>query len=113
MQLETVNALAQLIAAIGVIVSLFYLGAQIRQNTRSQRSIVVDSLTSSLINLLGPQAADPKLTRAFASAPDHPNLATVLFGATSPEQVRTNVRSVEVHSSLTREQLAAIHALVD
>jgi hypothetical protein len=32
-QLEAVNAIAQLIAAIGVIVSLFYLAAQIRQNT--------------------------------------------------------------------------------
>ena len=68
MNLETVNAVAQLIAATGVIVSLFYLAAQIRQNTKSQRSVVVDSLTSSLINLLGPQASDPKLTRAFASA---------------------------------------------
>jgi len=66
--LETVNAVAQLIAATGVIVSLFYLAAQIRQNTKSQRSVVVDPLTSSLINLLGPQASDPKLTRAFASA---------------------------------------------
>jgi len=66
--LETVNAVAQLIAATGVIVSLFYLAAQIRQNTKSLRSVVVDSLTSLLINLLGPQASDPKLTRAFASA---------------------------------------------
>ena len=68
MTLETLSALAQLIAAIGVIASLFYLAVQIRQNTRSQRSIVVDSLTSSLINLLGPQASDADLTRAFASA---------------------------------------------
>ena len=41
-KLETVNALAQMIAAIGVIVSLFYLAAQIRQNTRSMR-VLVDS----------------------------------------------------------------------
>ena len=41
-KLEAVNALAQLIAAIGVIVSLFYLAAQIRQNTRSMRAVVVD-----------------------------------------------------------------------
>ena len=67
MKLETINAIAQLIAAIGVIGSLFYLAVQIRQNTRSQRSVVVDSLTSSLIQLLGPQAADPELMRAWAS----------------------------------------------
>jgi len=52
--LETINSIAQIVAAIGVIASLFYLAVQIRQNTRSQRSVVVDSLTSSLIALLGP-----------------------------------------------------------
>jgi len=56
--LETVNAIAQLIAAIGVVASLFYLAVQIRQNTRSQKSVVVDSLTRSLMDLLGPQAHD-------------------------------------------------------
>jgi hypothetical protein len=65
--LETINSVAQIVAAIGVIASLFYLAAQIRQNTKSQRSVVVDSLTSSLIALLGPQA-DPRLMRAFAAA---------------------------------------------
>ena len=68
MSLETISAIAQLVAAVGVIASLFYLAAQIRQNTRSQRSVVVDSLTHSLIALLGPQATDPALTRAFAAA---------------------------------------------
>ena len=68
MSLETINSIAQIVAAIGVVASLFYLGAQIRQNTKSQRSVVVDSLTSSLIALLEPQAADPKLTRSLAAA---------------------------------------------
>ena len=54
MQLEAVNAIAQLIAAIGVIVSLCHLAAQIRQNTRSMRAVVVDSLAHSLVDLLGP-----------------------------------------------------------
>jgi aryl-alcohol dehydrogenase-like predicted oxidoreductase len=48
---------------------------------------------------------------AFAYALDHPNLATVLFGATSPEQLRTNVEAVAVHQSLKPDQLEAIHAL--
>ncbi len=39
-KLEAVNALSQLIAAIGVIVSLFYLAAQIWQNTRSMWMLV-------------------------------------------------------------------------
>jgi hypothetical protein len=64
--LEAINAVAQLIAAIGVIVSLFYLAAQIRQNTRSMRAVVVDSLAHSLIDLLGPQAQNPESLRAFS-----------------------------------------------
>jgi hypothetical protein len=65
--LETINSIAQIVAAIGVIASLFYLAVQIRQNTRSQRSVVVDSLTSSLIVLFGQQAADPTQMRAFVT----------------------------------------------
>jgi hypothetical protein len=65
-KLEAVNALAQLIAAIGVIVSLFYLAAQIRQNTRSMRAVVVDSLAHSLVDLLGPHAQNPESLRAFS-----------------------------------------------
>jgi aryl-alcohol dehydrogenase-like predicted oxidoreductase len=48
---------------------------------------------------------------AFCYALDHPNLASVLFGATSPEQVRTNVGSIAVYRSLDREQLDAVSAL--
>jgi hypothetical protein len=76
-QLETINSIAQIVAAIGVIASLFYLAAQIRQNTKSQRSVVVDSLTSSLIALLGPQSSDPDLTRSFATAVEDWHGATV------------------------------------
>jgi hypothetical protein len=63
--LEAINALAQLIAAIGVIVSLFYLPAQIRQNTRSMRAIVVDSLAESIADLIRPMAENRDLMRAF------------------------------------------------
>jgi hypothetical protein len=38
---ETINAFAPLVAAIGVIASLFYLAAQVRQNTRSMRAMIV------------------------------------------------------------------------
>jgi aryl-alcohol dehydrogenase-like predicted oxidoreductase len=48
---------------------------------------------------------------AFAYALAHPNLATVLFGATTPEQLRANVEAVAVYESLQPDQLEAIHAL--
>ena len=65
MNLEAVNALAQLIAAGGVIASLFYLAAQIRQNTRSMRAVVVDSLAQSIADVIRPMAEDRELMRAF------------------------------------------------
>jgi hypothetical protein len=80
--LETISAIAQLVAAFGVVASLFYLAVQIRQNTRSQRSVVVDSLTSSLIALLGPQAGDPEQMRAFTSCSEDWD------GATEADRVR-------------------------
>ncbi len=67
MRLEVLNAVAQLAAAAGVIASLFYLAAQIRQNTRSMRAIVVDSLAHSIVDLLGSMAQQPESVRAFAA----------------------------------------------
>src|SRR5712692_7577026 len=81
-KLETINAGAQLVAALGVIASLFYLAAQIRQNTRSMRSLVVDSLTQSLIHLLGPQGSDHDQMRAFVSVTED------WHGATEADRLR-------------------------
>ena len=50
---------------------------------------------------------------AIAYALGHPNLASVLFGATSPDQVRANVGAVETFSALDADQRAAIDALAD
>jgi hypothetical protein len=80
--LEAVNAAAQLIAASGVIVSLFYLAMQVRQNTRSQRSVIVDSLTRSLLDLLAPQASNLDQMRAFVSVIED------WHGATEADRVR-------------------------
>lgn len=69
MKLETINALAQLIAAIGVIASLFYLAAQIRQNTRSMRAVVVDALTRGIVDILSAQT--PDVIRSFVRVVDN------------------------------------------
>ncbi len=61
MNMETINIWAQLIASIGVIVSLFYVAAQVRQNTRSSRGIVVDSLARSMHDLAFEMAQNDQL----------------------------------------------------
>lgn len=48
---------------------------------------------------------------AFCYALSHPCLASVLFGATTPEQLRDNVAAVGVFESLGADQLAAVRAL--
>jgi L-glyceraldehyde 3-phosphate reductase len=49
------------------------------------------------------------LAMAFALA--NPAVATVLFGATSPEQIRENVAAAEVAEALTESQLARLRAI--
>jgi hypothetical protein len=55
---------------------LFYLDAQIRQNTRSMRAVVVDSLAHSLVDLLGPHAQNPDSLRAFSAVIENWDAAT-------------------------------------
>jgi aryl-alcohol dehydrogenase-like predicted oxidoreductase len=48
---------------------------------------------------------------AFSYALSHPRLASVLFGATSPEQIRENVASLEVFGALDDSQRLRLSAL--
>jgi hypothetical protein len=73
MNMETVNVWAQLIASLGVIVSLFYLGAQVRQNTRSARAVVVDSLARSMHELAFEIAKNDDLLKLAISLQDWNN----------------------------------------
>jgi aryl-alcohol dehydrogenase-like predicted oxidoreductase len=90
-----------------------YAGADAIGRARDDDSPVLargKRLAPRLVELAGEWGIAP-VHLAFAYALDHPNLASVLFGATSPDQVRTNVEAVEVCASLSPEQLDAIHAL--
>ena len=48
---------------------------------------------------------------AFSFALSHPRLASVLFGATTPEQLRENVASLQVFQSLDADQHRRLNAL--
>ena len=48
---------------------------------------------------------------AFSFALSHPRLASVLFGATTPEQLRENVASLQVSDSLDEDQRRRLNAL--
>ena len=70
MNVESINVWAQLIASIGVIVSLFYVAAQVRQNTRSSRAIVVDSLAKSMHDLAFEMAQSDQLLKTAMTLED-------------------------------------------
>ena len=76
MNLETINIWAQLIASAGVIGSLFYLGAQVRQNTRSSRAVVVDSLAKSMHDLAFAMAQNDEVLKIVTTTLQNWSAAT-------------------------------------
>ena len=59
MNWDALGAVAELTAAFGVIASLFYLGAQIRQNTRSVRASSYHALVTNIANVASDLGRDP------------------------------------------------------
>jgi len=68
MSLEQASYLSQVIAAIAVLASLVFVGLQIRQNTRSQRVVAVDSLAAAIAAINVPAIESPALGEALAKA---------------------------------------------
>ena len=58
MNWDALGAVAELVGATGVIASLFYLGTQIRQNTRSVRASSYHAVVTNLSGLSGEIARD-------------------------------------------------------
>jgi len=63
MDLTTLSVVAQVISALGVIVSLIYLAAQIRQNTRAVRNATHHALTVTRLDYIALVAQNPDLSR--------------------------------------------------
>jgi hypothetical protein len=68
MSLEQASYLSQVIAALAVLGSLVFVGLQIRQNTRSQRVVAVDSLAAAIAAINVPAMESPALGDALSKA---------------------------------------------
>ena len=79
MSLEQAANLSQVVGAIAVLASILFIGVQIRQNTRSQRVIAVNSLTAAIAAINVPAMESPALGEALAAAAHH-------WGSASREQ---------------------------
>lgn len=67
MSLEQAAYLSQVIAGLAVLASLLFVGVQIRQNTRSQKVVAVNSLTAAIAAINVPAMESPALGEALAS----------------------------------------------
>jgi hypothetical protein len=68
MTLELWVALAQIVSALAVTLSLIALMVSIRQNTKSQRALVVDSLAAAITSINVPAMESPALGSALSKA---------------------------------------------
>ena len=68
MSLEQASDLSQIIGALAVVASLVFVGFQIRQNTRSQRLVAVNSLTAAAVAINIPGMESPEFGEALSKA---------------------------------------------
>jgi len=76
MSLEDAACLGQIIAAIAVLGTMFFIGIQIRQSTLFQRLAVVDTLSTSIACINIPGMESPALGEALAAVSKDWNTAS-------------------------------------
>lgn len=68
MSLEQASYLSQVIGALAVVASLIFIGFQVRQNTRAQKVVAVNSLAAATVAINVPAMESPVLREALARA---------------------------------------------
>ncbi len=68
MTLEQASYLSQVIGSVAVLASLVFVGMQIRQNTKAQKMVAVDSLAAAIAAINVPAIDSPALGEALAKA---------------------------------------------
>jgi len=68
MSLQTLVAVAQIVSALAVALTLIALIVSIRQSTKSQKALVVDSLAAAITSINVPAMESPALGAALAKA---------------------------------------------
>ena len=68
MSLQTLVAVAEIVSALVVALTLIALIVSIRQSTKSQKALVVDSLAAAITSINVPAMESPALGSALAKA---------------------------------------------
>ena len=98
MDWDSVGAIGEIIGAVAVVVSLFYVGSQVKQNATSVRGQTHESITRTMVDVNLLLASDPDLSVAISRA----NAGNEL----SNEQYQ---RTLNVLGALVRIAAAAHH----
>jgi hypothetical protein len=76
MDLENFARIAEIISSVAVVVSLIYVGMQVRQNTRALRATTYNSVSSNSVAILSPMYAHPEFTEFLTRVQSAPDAAT-------------------------------------
>jgi hypothetical protein len=74
---EAINAIAQLISSIGVVISLLYLAVQVHRSTRIAKLAAQDSATTALREVTRPFAENPEVEKLWRKGLEDLSVLTV------------------------------------
>ncbi len=106
-----IGLVASYVLAGGTLTGKYLHGESGRANADDTAAVVAGKQRAAVVVELAREWDVSPASLAFSFALSHPRLASVLFGATSPEQLRENVASLAVFTSLDDDQLRRLSAL--
>lgn len=106
-----IGLVASYVLAGGTLTGKYLHGQSGRADADDTPAIVAGKQRAAVVIELAREWNVAPASLAFSFALSHPRLSSVLFGATTPEQVRENVASLEVFRSLDDDQRRRLSAL--
>ena len=76
MDLDNVARISEIVSSVAVIVSLAYVGVQVRQNTRALKATTYNAVTGNSVAILAPMFASPEVTEFLVRFQADPGAVT-------------------------------------
>jgi aryl-alcohol dehydrogenase-like predicted oxidoreductase len=106
-----IGLVASYVLAGGTLTGKYLLGQSGRADDDQTKAIVAGKQRAAVVLELAREWNVPPASLAFSFALGHPRLSSILFGATSTEQIRENVASLEVYNALDDDQRRRLQEL--
>jgi L-glyceraldehyde 3-phosphate reductase len=106
-----IGLVASYVLAGGTLTGKYLQGESGRANTDTTPAVVAGKERAAVVIELAREWNVTPASLAFSFALSHPRLASVLFGATSPEQVSENIASLDVFTALDDDQRRRLNDL--